>query len=225
MLITCERKSSLTFINRSWTTKQWIEGCVPLVRLRWNFTRELTIWRSTLFLMELICVIRSLLAAMFSHVLYLSTIVDVDSFISLACVLYYSFYGFDFFVLLLGSAPIGGLNLFVADFSAGCFLSWVLWVISSTSLVSRRPSTLIVVTAIVGIGKTIVSLLSNLFNCHGGLWSSEVKCCCSCWNILYSHWAEQKMAPDLLLHNFAYLSNCNINLIIYQTAFSIWLSI
>ena len=154
-----------------------------------------------------------------------STIIDVDSFISLACLLYYSFYGFDFFVLLLGSAPIGGLNLLVADFSAGFFLSWVLWVTSSTSLVSRRPSTLIVVTAIVGTGKTIVTLLSNLFNCHGGLWSSEVKCCCSFWNIPYSHWLEQKMAPDLLLHNFAYLSNCNINLIIYKIAFSIWLSI
>ena len=154
-----------------------------------------------------------------------STIIDMDSFISLACLLYYSFYGFDFFVLLLGSAPIGGLNLFVADFSAGCFLSWVLWVTSSTSLVPRRPSTLIVVTASVGTGKTIVSLLSNLFNYHGGLWSSEVKCCCSCWNIPYSHWSEQKMALDLLLHNFDYLSNCNINLIIYKIAFSIWLSI
>ena len=122
-----------------------------------------------------------------------STIIDGDSFISLACLLCYSFYGFDFFVLLLGSAPIGGLNLFVADFSASGFLSWVLWVTSSTSLVSRRLSTLIVVTAIVGTGK-------NLFNCHGDLWSSEVKCCCSCWNISYSHWSEQKMAPGLLLH-------------------------
>ena len=87
-------------------------------------------------------------------------------------------------------------------FSSSAGFKMSLMLTFSASLVSRRLSALIVVTAMVVVGKTIVLILLNLVSCYRGLRSSGVKCCCSSLYIPHDRWSDRIIAPDFLLADY-----------------------